>query len=35
MNLSEAFLCSQRAARRMADADNGGRIINITSETFF
>ena len=30
-NLSGAFLCSQRAARRMADAGNGGRIINITS----
>jgi NAD(P)-dependent dehydrogenase (short-subunit alcohol dehydrogenase family) len=30
-NLSGAFLCSQRAARRMAEADNGGRIINITS----
>ena len=31
INLSGAFLCSQRAARRMADAGNGGRIINITS----
>jgi NAD(P)-dependent dehydrogenase (short-subunit alcohol dehydrogenase family) len=31
VNLSGAFLCSQRAARRMADAGNGGRIINITS----
>lgn len=31
INLSGAFLCSQRAARRMVDADNGGRIINITS----
>jgi NAD(P)-dependent dehydrogenase (short-subunit alcohol dehydrogenase family) len=30
-NLSGAFLCSQRAARRMAEAGNGGRIINITS----
>lgn len=30
-NLNGAFLCSQRAARRMADAGNGGRIINITS----
>jgi NAD(P)-dependent dehydrogenase (short-subunit alcohol dehydrogenase family) len=30
-NLSGAFLCSQRAARRMVDAGNGGRIINITS----
>ena len=31
VNLSGAFLCSQRAARRMAEAGNGGRIINITS----
>ena len=31
VNLSGAFLCSQRAARRMEDAGNGGRIINITS----
>jgi NAD(P)-dependent dehydrogenase (short-subunit alcohol dehydrogenase family) len=31
VNLSGAFLCSQRAAHRMADAGNGGRIINITS----
>ena len=30
-NLDGAFLCSQRAARRMIDAGNGGRIINITS----
>jgi NAD(P)-dependent dehydrogenase (short-subunit alcohol dehydrogenase family) len=30
-NLSGAFLCSQRAARRMIEAGNGGRIINITS----
>jgi NAD(P)-dependent dehydrogenase (short-subunit alcohol dehydrogenase family) len=30
-NLSGAFLCSQRAARRMAETGNGGRIINITS----
>jgi NAD(P)-dependent dehydrogenase (short-subunit alcohol dehydrogenase family) len=30
-NLSGAFLCSQRAARRMVEAGNGGRIINITS----
>ncbi len=30
-NLNGAFLCSQRAAKRMADAGNGGRIINITS----
>jgi NAD(P)-dependent dehydrogenase (short-subunit alcohol dehydrogenase family) len=31
INLSGAFLCSQKAARRMADTGNGGRIINITS----
>ncbi len=30
-NLSGAFLCSQRAARLMAEAGSGGRIINITS----
>jgi NAD(P)-dependent dehydrogenase (short-subunit alcohol dehydrogenase family) len=30
-NLSGAFLCSQRAARRMVAAGNGGRIVNITS----
>jgi NAD(P)-dependent dehydrogenase (short-subunit alcohol dehydrogenase family) len=30
-NLSGAFLCAQRAARRMAEAGSGGRIINITS----
>jgi NAD(P)-dependent dehydrogenase (short-subunit alcohol dehydrogenase family) len=30
-NLSGAFLCSQRAARRMIEAGHGGRIINITS----
>jgi NAD(P)-dependent dehydrogenase (short-subunit alcohol dehydrogenase family) len=30
-NLSGAFLCSQRAARRMVDSGNGGKIINITS----
>ena len=30
-NLSGAFLCAQKAARRMADAGNGGRIINVTS----
>ena len=30
-NLSGAFLCAQRAARRMVDIGNGGRIINITS----
>ena len=30
-NLTGAFLCAQRAARRMAAARGGGRIINITS----
>jgi NAD(P)-dependent dehydrogenase (short-subunit alcohol dehydrogenase family) len=30
-NLSGAFLCAQRAARKMVDAGKGGRIINITS----
>jgi NAD(P)-dependent dehydrogenase (short-subunit alcohol dehydrogenase family) len=30
-NLSGAFLCAQRAARRMVEAGRGGRIINITS----
>src|ERR687894_708212 len=30
-NLSGAFLCAQRAARRMVEAGNGGRIVNITS----
>src|SRR5918998_1459265 len=30
-NLSGAFLCAQRAARRMVAAGNGGRIVNITS----
>jgi hypothetical protein len=30
-NLSGAFLCAQRAARRMVDSGNGGRIVNITS----
>ena len=30
-NLSGAFLCAQRAARLMAEAGSGGRIINITS----
>jgi NAD(P)-dependent dehydrogenase (short-subunit alcohol dehydrogenase family) len=30
-NLSGAFLCAQRAARRMVDAGNGGRIVNMTS----
>ena len=31
INLSGAFLCAHRAARRMVDAGSGGRIINITS----
>ena len=30
-NLDGAFLCSQRASRRMVDAGFGGRIVNITS----
>jgi hypothetical protein len=30
-DLDGAFLCLQRAARRMVDAGRGGRIINITS----
>jgi NAD(P)-dependent dehydrogenase (short-subunit alcohol dehydrogenase family) len=30
-NLSGAFLCAQREARRMVDTGNSGRIINITS----
>lgn len=30
-NLTGAFLCAQRAARRMVEAGNGGRIVNITS----
>jgi NAD(P)-dependent dehydrogenase (short-subunit alcohol dehydrogenase family) len=30
-NLSGAFLCAQRTARRMVEAGGGGRIINITS----
>ena len=30
-NLSGAFLCAQRAARRMVEAGGGGRVINITS----
>ena len=30
-NLDGAFLCSQRAARRMADSGSGGAIVNITS----
>ncbi|MDP9432580.1 MAG: SDR family oxidoreductase [Actinomycetota bacterium] len=31
VDLDGAFLCSQRAARRMIDAGRGGRIINVTS----
>jgi NAD(P)-dependent dehydrogenase (short-subunit alcohol dehydrogenase family) len=31
VNLTGAFLCAQRAARRMVAAGSGGRIINITS----
>jgi NAD(P)-dependent dehydrogenase (short-subunit alcohol dehydrogenase family) len=31
INLSGAFLCAQKAARRMVEAGNGGRIVNITS----
>jgi NAD(P)-dependent dehydrogenase (short-subunit alcohol dehydrogenase family) len=31
INLSGAFLCAQRAARRMVEAEKGGRIVNITS----
>jgi NAD(P)-dependent dehydrogenase (short-subunit alcohol dehydrogenase family) len=31
VNLTGAFLCAQRAARRMVAGGNGGRIINITS----
>ena len=30
-NLSGAFLCAQKAARKMLEAGNGGRIINVTS----
>ena len=30
-NLSGAFLCAQRAARRMVEAGSGGSIVNITS----
>jgi NAD(P)-dependent dehydrogenase (short-subunit alcohol dehydrogenase family) len=30
-DLDGPFLCSQRAARRMIEAGNGGRIINVTS----
>ena len=31
INLTGAFLCAQRAARRMVAAGRGGRIINVTS----
>ena len=31
VDLDGAFLCAQRAARRMVDAGNGGRIVNVTS----
>ena len=31
VNLTGAFLCSQRAARRMVGAGRGGRIVNVTS----
>ncbi|MFN2590027.1 MAG: SDR family oxidoreductase [Actinomycetota bacterium] len=31
IDLSGAFLCAQRAARRMVDAGGGGRIVNVTS----
>ncbi|CAN5613248.1 SDR family oxidoreductase [soil metagenome] len=31
VDLSGAFLCAQRAARRMVDAGEGGRIVNVTS----
>jgi NAD(P)-dependent dehydrogenase (short-subunit alcohol dehydrogenase family) len=31
VDLDGAFLCAQRAARRMVDAGRGGRIVNITS----
>jgi NAD(P)-dependent dehydrogenase (short-subunit alcohol dehydrogenase family) len=31
VDLDGAFLCAQRAARRMVDADEGGRIVNVTS----
>jgi NAD(P)-dependent dehydrogenase (short-subunit alcohol dehydrogenase family) len=31
VDLDGAFLCSQRAARRMIDAGHGGRIVNVTS----
>jgi NAD(P)-dependent dehydrogenase (short-subunit alcohol dehydrogenase family) len=31
VDLDGAFLCAQRAARRMIEAGNGGRIVNVTS----
>jgi NAD(P)-dependent dehydrogenase (short-subunit alcohol dehydrogenase family) len=31
IDLTGAFLCAQAAARRMVDAGNGGRIVNVTS----
>ncbi len=31
VDLDGAFLCAQRAARRMVDAGGGGRIVNVTS----
>ena len=31
VDLDGAFLCAQRAARRMIDAGEGGRIVNVTS----
>jgi NAD(P)-dependent dehydrogenase (short-subunit alcohol dehydrogenase family) len=31
VDLDGAFLCAQRAARRMIDAAHGGRIVNVTS----
>jgi len=31
VNLSGAFLCAQRAGRRMVDQGRGGRIVNVTS----
>jgi NAD(P)-dependent dehydrogenase (short-subunit alcohol dehydrogenase family) len=31
VDLDGAFLCAQRAARRMVDAGHGGRIVNVTS----
>jgi NAD(P)-dependent dehydrogenase (short-subunit alcohol dehydrogenase family) len=31
VNLNGAFLCAQRAARRMVEQGRGGRIVNVTS----